>query len=387
MRSASLLVAAALNIGMHARAAELPPPLPAEHMKVEALAAAGPHWVYVFDEAFFNETDARVHLFDGDTYRRLGQIDAGFTPGFNLSPDGKTTVVATTYFARGSRGTRTDVVEFTDNATLATTREIVLPPKRAMTLPTLFNVTYSDDGRLVYVAYVTPAASFGVLDPAAGTVLGEIDTAGCVMVIPSGPNRVSSLCESGRVLTVTLDAGGHESSRAMSEPFFDADKDPVFMQGVKIEGGFAFLSFLGEVHEVDFSGAAPAFSPAWSLVSATEKGHWRPGGSQVGAVHRGLHRMYVSMHVGGEGSHKDGGTEIWVFDMTTHRRLARWPVGTMGTMGNLGTVLAVQVSQDGAPILFAATDKSDVVVLDALTGRVRHIEKRLGQTPWMMLNP
>lgn len=381
MRSASLLVAAALSIGMHARAAEPPPPLLAEHLKVESLAAAGPHRVYVFDEAFFNETDARVHLFDGDTYRRLGQIDAGFTPGFNLSPDGKTTVVATTYFSRGSRGTRTDVVEFTDNATLAMTHEIVLPSKRAMTLPTLFNVAYSDDGRFVYVAYVTPAASFGVLDPAGGTVLGEIDTAGCVMVIPSGPNRVSSLCESGRVLTVTLDAGGHESSRAMSEPFFDADKDPVFMQGVKIEGGFAFLSFLGEVHEVDFSGAAPAFTPAWSLVSAAETGHWRPGGAQVGAVHRGLHRMYVSMHVGGEGSHKAGGTEIWVFDTTTHRRLARWPVGT------LGTVLALQVSQDGAPILFAATDKSAVVVLDALTGRVRHVEKRLGQTPWMMLNP
>src|SRR5579871_1373935 len=175
------------------------PPLPAEHLSVATLPPAGPHRVYMLDEAFLNEIDSRVNVFDGDTYRRLGQIDAGFNPGFNLSPDGKTSVVATTYFARGSRGARTDVVEFTDNSTLSVTHEIVLPSKRAETLPTYFNLGFSADSRLMFVSYVTPAASFGVLDPAKGTVLDEIDTAGCVMVIPSGPNRVSSLCESGRL--------------------------------------------------------------------------------------------------------------------------------------------------------------------------------------------
>src|ERR1700730_16371919 len=97
------------------RPSACPPPLPAEHLTVQPLPARSPHWVYVYDTAFYNEIDARVHLFDGDSYRRLGQIDAGFAPSVNLSPDGATTVVATTYFARGSRGTRTDVVEFTDN--------------------------------------------------------------------------------------------------------------------------------------------------------------------------------------------------------------------------------------------------------------------------------
>jgi methylamine dehydrogenase heavy chain len=53
----------------------------------------------------------------------------------------------------------------------------------------------------------------------------------------------------------------------------------------------------------------------------------------------------------------------------------------------LSRVLAVQVSQDAAPILFAATDHADVAVFDALTGRLRHIEKHLGQTPWMFFNP
>jgi methylamine dehydrogenase heavy chain len=291
--------------------------------------------------------------------------------------------VATTYFARGSRGARTDVVEFTDNATLANSGEIVLPSKRAETTPTLFGVAYSADGHFLYASYVTPAASFGVLDPAHKTVLGEIDTAGCVLVIPSGPNRVSYICESGRLLTVALDAQGHETSRAMSEAFFNADKDPVFVQGIPTTKGYAFLSFLGEVHEVDFSGAQPAFAPPWSLVSAAEKGRWRPGAEQVGAIHRALGRLYVPMHEGGEGTHKDGGSEIWVFDLASHRRLARWPMQPH----KLSQVLAVQVSQDGAPLLFAATNHADLAVFDALTGELRHVEPHLGQTPWMLFNP
>jgi methylamine dehydrogenase heavy chain len=383
MRSPYVVSAALLWPWLAARAIAVPPPLPAEHLTVQALPPTSPHWVYVYDDVFDNEIESRVHLFDGDSYRRLGQIDGGFYSSVNISPDGATTVVATSYFARGGHGARTDVVEFTDNRTLSVSGEIVLPPKRAETGPSLFNIAYSADQRFLYAAYLTPAASFGVLDPLHRTVLGEIDTAGCVLVIPSGPNRVSSLCESGRLLTVTLDAQGHETARAMSEPFFDADKDPVFVQGIPATHGYVFLSFLGDVHEIDFSGAQPAFAAPWSLPSPAERGQWRPGAMQVGAIHRALGRLYVPMHQGGEGTHKDGGTEMWVFDLASHRRLARWPLAAQG----LSRVVAVQVSQDPAPILFAATDTADLAVFDALSGRLRHVEKRLGQTPWMLLNP
>jgi methylamine dehydrogenase heavy chain len=379
---AALGCALTLALGSAAAASPPPPPLPPEHLTVEKLPARGPHWVYVVDYAFDNEIDSRVFLYDADAHRRLGQIDAGFLPGFALSPDGTMIVVATTYFARGGHGARTDVVEFTDTATLTTSREIVLPPKRLHAVPTLFNIAYSSDGRFLYVSYVTPAASFGVLDPAKGTVLAEIDTAGCMLVIPSGPSRVSSLCESGRLLTVTLDAQGHEAARSMSEPFFDADRDPVFVQGIATARGFAFLSFLGQVHEVDLTGAAPVFAPAWSLIGAGEQG-WRPGGAQVGAIHRALGKLFVQMHRGGEGTHKDGGSELWVFDLANHRRLARWPLKAAG----LKPVVAVEVSQDAAPEIFAATDAADLAVIDAGNGHIRHVEKRICQTPWQLLAP
>jgi methylamine dehydrogenase heavy chain len=360
-----------------------PPPLPVEHLTVAKVGPKSPHWVYVLDYAFNNEIDSRVYLFDGDTYRRIGQIDTGFSPGVNISPDGKTTVVATTYFARGGHGTRTDVVEFNDNTTLAKTGEIVIPPKHAQTLAMSFTVAYSADGRFVYTPYLTPAASFGVLDPVRKTVLSEIDTAGCTLVIPWGPNRVSSICESGRLLTVTLDANGHEATRTTSDAFFDPDKDPVFAQGVPLADGYAYISFLGQVHEVDFTHPKPVMRAPWSLVSAQEKGAWRPGGVQIGAVHRSLGKMFVPMHRGGEGSHKVGGSEIWVFDLKSHLRTARWPVDTRES----GEVVAVQVSQDAAAVLFAATEKADLLILDAQTGRLKHDEKKLGQTPQLLLNP
>jgi methylamine dehydrogenase heavy chain len=182
---------------------------------------------------------------------------------------------------------------------------------------------------------------------------------------------------------VTLDAHGHEAGRTTSEPFFDPDQDPVFAQAVPLVDGYAYISFLGQVHEVDFTHPKLVMRAQWSLVSAAEKGTWRPGGVQIGAVHRSLGKLFVPMHRGGEGSHKVGGSEIWVFDLKSHQRTARWPVDTR----EAGDVLAVQVSQDAAPLLFAATEKADLLIFDAQTGRLKHAEKKLGQTPTLLLNP
>ena len=360
-----------------------PPPLPAEHLTVATVGPKSPHWIYVVDYAYVNEIDSRVWLFDGDTYRRIGQIDTGFFPAVNLSPDGKTTAVATTYWSRGGHGTRTDVVELNDNNTLSKTGEIVIPPKHAQTLAMMFTLTYSADGKFVYVPYLTPAASFGVLDPAKKQVLNEIDTAGCTLTFPWGPNRVSSICESGRLLTVTLDSQGKETSRTTSDAFFNVDEDPVFAQAVPLPDGYAFVSFLGQVHEIDFRQPKPGIRTPWSLVSPAEKGAWRPGGVQIGALHRARNKLYVPMHKGGDGSHKEGGSEIWVFDLKSHQREARWPIDSY----KAGTAISVQVSQDAAPLLFIATETSHLLILEALTGKLKHDEKNLGQTPQLLLNP
>ena len=298
----------------------------------------------------------------------------------------RTSVIATTYFSRGSRGTRTDVVEFTDNTTLAPLREIVLPQQARHDEPDIFNVAYSADGHFVYVAYVTPAASFGVLDPVQGKVLGEIDTAGCVLVIPSGPNRVSSMCESGRLLTVTLDAGGHESARAMSEPFFDADKDPVFVQGDphRRKAMPSCHSSVRCTRSIS-PGRSRVFAPTWSLVSAAEKGHWRPGG-RAGGRHAPRARAACTCPCtrAARARTKTAGPRSGCSTLATHRA----PGALAGARRRPRRDGHAGHRRMPAPILFAATAtrrtwQSWMRSPDAS----KHIEKHLGQTPWMMLNP
>jgi methylamine dehydrogenase heavy chain len=362
-------------------------PLPAETLTVEKLGAVGPHWVFALDEALLNEIDARVDVYDADAMRWIGQIDAGYYPGFALSPDGRTTTVVTTYFSRGSRGQRTDVIEFTDNTTLEAPTEMVIPAKHAQIPPSQYAVSYSADGHLLFVSDLTPAPSISVIDVQKRSVLSELRTDGCVLAIPSGSYRVAALCEDGRLLTISVDANGKELARAQSEPFFDVDKDPVFVQGAPSADGAVFLSFLGEVHEVDLTGPAPRFKPTWSIVTSAERGKWRPGADQVLAIHRSSKRMYVPMHQGGEGTHKDGGTEIWVLDMNTHARLARW---RFGAAAKLPPIAAITVSQDDSPVVLAVAMNmepvaSTLLVLDPTTGKIRHAEANFGQSAWMLL--
>ncbi len=379
----SMAALAAAGVAMAGKAPADVAGVEPDEFTVESLPAPGPHWLYVADVAWNNEIDARVRLLEGDTGHQLGQVDAGFSPGVALSPDGRVLAVSTTYFARGGHGARTDVVEFNDTRTLSADAEVVLPSKRAMVPPGTTSLGWSSDGRFLYVPFLTPASSLGVVDPRAHRFLGEIDTAGCALVIAHGPNLVSSLCDNGRLLTITLDEQGHESARALSEPFFDAEADPVFVQGVASPSGMLFLSFLGEVHEVDLPAGQPVIHAPWSLVTAAERGHWRLGGTQVAALHFATHRLYVPVHVGVEGSHKDGGTEIWVYDMASHQRVARWAMAPL----KLAAVTGVQVSQDAKPLLYAATSDGGIAVLDAASGKLLRVAHNMGQTPWQLIAP
>jgi len=378
----SLFAATVMWVLAASVSAEIKPPLAAEQVSVNPLPPRGPHWVYIFDEALNNEIDSRVILFDADSYRTLGQIDSGYWANIALSPDGKTTAVVTTYWSRGSRGLRTDLIELTDNTTLSVRDEIVLQPKRLQGPITAFNAGFSPDQALIYVANLTPASSITPVDLRQKIVLPEIDTDGCVLAIVTGPRQVSSLCESGRLLSVNLDDAGHETARVLSEPFFDIDKDPIFVQGAQHGAQLWFVSFLGDLYGVNLTTGKAAFDTVWSLVSAGLRGQWRPGGTQMIAVQPHTQRLYVAMHKGGEGSHKIGGSEVWAFDLQTHRRVGRFSIPA-----KLGAVGALQVSTDADPRLYVATDRSNFLVLDPVSGRILHVEPKIAQSPWYLFNP
>jgi methylamine dehydrogenase heavy chain len=355
-----------------------------EELVVQKMPPWHPHEVYVVDIAMPTMTDGRIYVYDADAKKLLGQIDGGFAPGLAISPDHKTSFVATTYFSRGSRGTRTDVVEMTDNATLDHTGEIAIPAKHGQHVPSPYNTAFSADGRRLYVANITPAASVTVIDAVSKQVLSEIDTAACVLAYPSGSDRFTALCESGKALTVTLDANGKEVKRTMSDAFIDVDNDPAFINASRYRGGYLFTTYHGNVRSADFSGDKPAFGTSWSLLTDAERAEgWRPGGMQQTAVHAKQNRYYVLMHKGGDGTHKDPGTQVWVYDLKTKQRVARWDLAQQ----KVDPLVSIQVSDDDTPLFYGLTGTSDLVVMDARTGKLRHVEKQIGSTASLLVNP
>ena len=105
-------------------------PLPADPAGIVAsLPAASPHWVWVNDFVFPHMTDGQARLVDGDSGRFLGMLSTGY--GFTrivLAKDGNVIFSPETYFSRGTRGTRTDVVSLYDPKHLSPVGEIVIPP-------------------------------------------------------------------------------------------------------------------------------------------------------------------------------------------------------------------------------------------------------------------
>jgi methylamine dehydrogenase heavy chain len=113
---------------------------------------------------------------------------------------------------------------------------------------------------------------------------------------------------------------------------------------------------------VDLSGDEPKVLPRWSLLDdADRRGGWRPGGWQIATAHPGG-RLYVLMHPDGRnGSHKSGGSEVWVFDVAAGRRLARHVLKNWG--------ISIEVTQGTESYLVVTNGSFQIDVYGAADGR------------------
>lgn len=368
---------AATLVALGASAASVAaPPLKTETLSIEPVPKPGPHWLYLVDAANSHMVDAKLVVYDADHKKIVAQLGAGSWPGLAASPDRRYSYVITTYMSRGTRGYRTDVLEINDNSTFDKVGEVVLPPKHVQVVTASFDTSVSRDGKFAYVSNITPATSITVVDLQHRKVAGEIDTAGCVLSYPSGNRRVTALCESGRALTFTLNDAGKEISRQQSDAFIDVDKDPLYVNAQHLGDKYVFLSHHGMIRTADFSKGAGQFGPPWSLLSEPERtAGWRPGGNQPFALQEKTGRLYVAMHQGVDGSHKDPGTEIWVYDLARRTRIARWDLAAL----KVEPITSIQVSQDDKPVVYG-TGGADLIVLDAASGKLLQNEKQLGES-------
>jgi methylamine dehydrogenase heavy chain len=371
------------------------------------------HWAWVFDMVL-----GRSALLDLDRGEFLGMVSTGFLSNAAVFPrEGGAFYLPETYYSRGTRGERTDVVTFYDAGSLAPLDEVVIPPKRAINVLTTGNASLSDDGRFLAVFNMTPATSLSVVDVRERRLAGEISTPGCSLVYAAGPRRFMMLCTDGALLTVTLDERGGEASKQRGQPFFDPERDPVTEKAVRVGDTWIFVSFEGIVHPVDVSGASPAPLDTWSLLSDADRARsWRVGGMQQLAVHEKTQRLYALVHRGGEHSHKAPGSELWVYDLTQRERVQRvelhnpgisimsetiefgrdWPAPFSGTWDWMLDHLApnpgigqIAVTPDAAPLLVTGSQiGGSVGVYDALTGELLrrvssgNLTTHTLQTPW-----
>jgi methylamine dehydrogenase heavy chain len=321
-RATPIVICASLAAGA-AAAAEFPTPLaPDPTLKVETLPAKYPSgW------AFLNYAGDRIELRNvgSDTREVRGQLQARDSSTLLIADKRPEIYVADTVWSRGVRGTRTDFITVYDSQTWNPVGEIVLPgAKRALITAMEGMFAFTDDQRMALVFDFTPASSVTVVDLVKRKPLGDIEIPGCSLVYPSGSRGFSTLCSSGTLLTVRLDANGAAAGRSESKVFNPLDTDPLFTASATVGGVRYFPSLHGRVQPIDMRNDDVQVLPDWPLVTAAERSaDWRPSGWQL-ITGDGQKLLYVMMQPGAhEGTHKDPGTEVWVYNAAAKARVKR----------------------------------------------------------------
>ena len=383
----SLLLGAAMPLSASADTIKFPTPLPEETLpSVTELPDNWPKsWVLIHDLNFASILDGKLALVDTHSVDRplKGLVRAAQFANELIAPDRSEIYTAETFYSRLTRGERTDAITIWDMKTLQPKGEIILPGAKrqlSVTYPNVFQFT--NGGKWALVANFTPAQSVTVVDLEGRKVLGEIDLPGCTQIYPSGQRGFSSLCADGSIFSLTLDENGQASSSSSVAKVQDIDRQPLFGTPAMVGRTAWFVSYYGMVQGIDLSGPVAKPLPGAFSVGKADGGapNWRPGGWQVIASDaRGL--LYVLMSPNGkEGSHKDGGTEVWVIDPVRKTRLSRIALKGQG--------LAIAVTREDAPQLIVARADGVIDVHDAATGAfVRTLGATVAANPIVITVP
>ena len=350
-----------------AEPATYPNALPTEPIPtVTALPAVWPKsWVLLNDFNFNSIIDGRVVVVDtASANQPLKAIVRSAQFGNSLISTKRGEVLtAETFYTRLNRGPRTDAITFWSMSDLQPKGEIILPGGKrqlSVTYPQLFQ--FANDDKWALVANFTPAQTVTVVDLDGRKVLGEVDLPGCSQIYPTGKRGFSSFCADGSLYSVVLDDAGKTVTTATIKNVQDIDTQALFSTPAWVGQTAWFVGQRGLIQGFDFSGTVAKVIPgAFSVGTADGAApEWRPSGWQVINADLAGH-LYVLMNPAGrEGSHKDGGTEVWVFDPVKHTRLSRIVLRAQST--------ALAVTHEYVPHLVLTRADGVVDIYDAGTG-------------------
>lgn len=351
----------------------------AEEHVINTLEPGDPHRVYVLDPVFPHLIASKVWVYDGDDGALLGMMNTGYVPNLVLGPDHQELYVAETFWSRGARGERADVVTRYDPRTLSPTGEIDLPAGRFLVVTKRHDADLSPDGRYLYSFNLAPSTSVSVVDLQENEYKGEIEVPGCALVFPTGERSFASICSDGSLLRASFDEN-LQAQIDRTEPFFDAENDPVFEHAGfdRGENKLHFVTYSGRYHGADLSGDETSFTGPWDFVGEAARAEgWRPGGWQMMSYHQDSDRLYVIMHQGEDWTHKAAGQEVWELDPANEQVLRKIELDE--------EAMSVAVTRDEQPLLVALSESASVTTYDLATGETKAHVEGIGDSPFILM--
>ncbi len=322
-----------------------------EEISVETMPEHGSNW-------FIIKSGDGARIFSAETGEMFGTLSlSSRTPAVApYLPRGEF-YAAESYYSRGVRGDRTDIVAIYDYANLNPVAEVEIPNHMAR-LGVRNHLGLLGNGRHLAVLNMNPGYSVSIVDVVDRLFVYEISTPGCAIILPVAENDFLLVCGDGTLQLVQLDISGFEQNRVRSEVFFSVQDDAVFDRTARTNDGWLLITHAGVIFEVGADGGGINIGDGWSIVGEDESG-WRPGGFEFLDVHRDNGLLYVAMHEGPVDTHHDAGEEVWVVDLETRRRVHRLELED--------SAYHVTVTQESAPKLIVGTDSGGTEIYNALT--------------------
>ncbi len=327
--------------------------VPPETIGVETMPDHGANW-------FIAKSGNGARIYDAETGAMYGTLSlSSRTPAVApYLPRGEF-YAAESYYSRGVRGERTDLVAIYDYANLSPVAEIEIPDRMAR-LGVRNHLGLLGNGRHLAVLNMNPGYSVSIVDVIDREFVYEMSTPGCAVILPVAENDFLLICGDGSLQLSQLDISGFEENRVRSEVFFNVQQDAVFDRAARTAGGWLLITHAGVIFEVGADDDEIVIGEGWSIVAEDESG-WRPGGGEFLDVHRANGLLYVAMHEGPADTHHDPGEEIWVIDLADRRRVHRLEIEDLADH--------VTVTQETAPKLIVGTGDGGTEIYDALSFR------------------
>jgi len=323
-----------------------------EEISVETMPERGENW-------FIGTTRNGGYIFDATSGEMQGMLSLSrYTPAVTFWPPREEFYAAESYLSRGVHGERTDIIAIYDYENLRPVAEIEIPNYMAR-LQVRSHLGLLNNGRHLAVLNMNPGHSVTIVDVEDRIFTYEASTPGCAVIMPVSDNDFLQVCGDGTLQLIQLDLSGFEENRVRSEVFFSVLEDSVFDRVASSANGWFLITHAGTIFHVTTDDDEIIIDEGWNPRLESE-GNWRPGGrNEIITAHHDTGLIYVAMHDGPVDSHHEPGTEIWVLDSNTQRRISKIELEAPAN--------SILVTQEDNPKLLVVDNEGGSHVYDALS--------------------